>query len=89
MLREDFLQQSAFDAVDAHCPLIKQYWMLSVIQRAHQAMNGAVSRGVNPATVSSVQSLADVAGMRRWPADEAKELAERLVASIREEVETL
>ena len=35
LLREDFLQQSAFDERDAYCPLEKQYWMLNAIRRAH------------------------------------------------------
>jgi V/A-type H+-transporting ATPase subunit A len=36
ILREDFLQQSAFDDVDAYCDLEKQYWMLWAIRRVHE-----------------------------------------------------
>ena len=35
MLREDFLQQSAFDEMDAFCPLDKQHGMLATIRRVH------------------------------------------------------
>ena len=43
LLREDFLQQSAFDEVDAYSPLAKQHAMLRVIHAAHEAMEAAVS----------------------------------------------
>ena len=46
LLREDFLQQSAFDDRDAYCAPDKQYWMLRAIRLAHEAMDGAVGRGV-------------------------------------------
>ena len=40
MLREDFLQQFAFDEVDAYCPPKKQYWLLQddhgVPRRGHR-----------------------------------------------------
>ena len=45
LLREDFLQQSAFDDRDAYCAPEKQYWMLRAIRRAHEAMDAAVGRG--------------------------------------------
>jgi V/A-type H+-transporting ATPase subunit A len=45
LLREDFLQQSSFDQLDAFCPLGKQHAMLGVIRRAHLAMAAAVERG--------------------------------------------
>jgi len=46
MIREDFLQQSAFDEIDSFCPLEKQYWMLKSILAFHDAMTGALEKGV-------------------------------------------
>src|SRR5207247_6904141 len=46
LLREDFLQQSAFDDVDAYCTLDKQYAMLRVIHAAHEAMGAAIGSDV-------------------------------------------
>ncbi|WAC05200.1 MAG: V-type ATP synthase subunit A [Methanoregula sp.] len=47
MIREDFLQQSAYHEVDSFCPLEKQYWMLKVIlafyDRASEAMNQGIA----------------------------------------------
>ena len=46
MLREDFLQQFAFDEVDAYCPPDKQYWLLKTILSFHDAAIGALNTGV-------------------------------------------
>jgi V/A-type H+/Na+-transporting ATPase subunit A len=89
LLREDFLQQNAFDDVDAYCALPKQYAMLGVIRAAHEAMAAAVERGVSDAEATSVSSLSEVSRMRYWPDEEAEERAAALVGRIREEVEEL
>ena len=47
MIREDFLQQSAFDEIDSFCPLEKQYWMLKAILAFHDAMTEALGKGVS------------------------------------------
>src|ERR1035437_9497004 len=47
MVREDFLQQSAFDEVDSFCPLEKQYWMLKAILTFHDAITEALSKGAS------------------------------------------
>ena len=49
MLREDFLQQFAFDEVDAYCPPKKQYWMLKTILTFHDAATG----GAQPRRVAA------------------------------------
>ncbi|MDD1719587.1 MAG: V-type ATP synthase subunit A [Methanoregulaceae archaeon] len=46
MIREDFLQQSAYHEIDSFCPLDKQYWMLKVIVNFYDRTNGAMNRGV-------------------------------------------
>jgi V/A-type H+-transporting ATPase subunit A len=46
MIREDFLQQSAYHEVDSFCPLDKQYWMLKVILTFYDRTNEAMNRGV-------------------------------------------
>jgi V/A-type H+/Na+-transporting ATPase subunit A len=89
LLREDFLQQSAFDPVDAFCPLDKQYWMLRVIRRTHEATTGAASEGGDPDEILAVRSLAGIGRMRAWPPDEAEQRAEALIADIEAEVAAL
>ncbi|WP_099209544.1 ATP synthase subunit A [Thermococcus henrietii] len=46
MLREDYLQQDAFDEVDTYCPPKKQVTMMRVILNFYNKTMEAVSRGV-------------------------------------------
>jgi len=46
MMREDFLQQSAYHEVDSFCPLEKQYWMLKVILNFYERVNDALGSGI-------------------------------------------
>jgi V/A-type H+/Na+-transporting ATPase subunit A len=89
LLREDFLQQSAFDDVDAYCTLSKQYTMLRVIHAAHEAMGDVVARGVPVDSLTDAASLLEVARMRSWSDAEAAESADDLIERIRKELGTL
>ena len=46
MIREDFLQQSAFDPLDAYCSLEKQFLMIRTIIKFSDALSQAIARGV-------------------------------------------
>ena len=89
LLREDFLQQSAFDELDAYCALPKQLAMLRVILRAHKALGAALERGVAAEDAGRAPILAEVARMRDWPPEEAEALAEALVERIERELEEI
>jgi V/A-type H+-transporting ATPase subunit A len=87
-LREDFLQQSAFDEVDAFCPLEKQYWMLWALRRAHEACDGALTAAKRDAdAVLSADAGKELGRMREWPADETEARARALVERLTEEVD--
>lgn len=83
LLREDFLQQSAFDEIDAYSTLERQHAMLAVIHAAHEAMGAAVTRGVSADMVVGAAALTDVALMRRWSDHEFDHRAHDLTAHIR------
>lgn len=89
LLREDFLQQSAFDEQDAYCDPPKQIAMLRAIRAADAAMTAAVGRGAAVEPVAAAQSVNELALMRRWPAEEAEQRATTLVERIRTELENL
>ena len=64
MLREDFLQQFAFDEVDAHCAPKKQYWMLKAILAYYEAAAAALGQGAGLAEVLAVPVRDEIAGMK-------------------------
>jgi len=67
LLREDFLQQSAFDEVDAYCSPEKQFHMMRVIRAAHEGIQEAVERDVAVEASSSVPAVAEIGRMKYWP----------------------
>lgn len=89
MLREDFLQQSAYDEIDAFCPLEKQYWMLKVIHHAADAMRSAAEREVEIDHIVGIGAVAEIARMRAWPPAEAAARAASLIERIDAEVDAL
>ena len=87
LLREDFLQQSAFDEVDAYCPLEKQFWMLAVIRHAHDRMiELASSEEVDAGEVTSAPVLAELGRMKYWEPEGFGERAQSLMRRLTDEV---
>ena len=89
LLREDFLQQSAFDEQDAYCDPRKQLAMLRAIRSAHEAMSSAVARGASAEEAGAPPSMAALARMRDWPAGEAEAHAASLIERIQHELEQI
>ncbi len=89
LLREDFLQQSAFDAEDAYCDPRKQLAMLRVIRSADAAMRAAVARGASAERVGTAPPLAALARMREWPSANAQSSSEALIERVERALEEL
>ncbi|MFA5843704.1 MAG: V-type ATP synthase subunit A [Coriobacteriia bacterium] len=82
MLREDFLQQFAFDEVDAFCPPKKQYWMLKAILAFYDAAVAALQRGVALSQVLELPLKDEIAGMKSIGHDASLEVIPELCARI-------
>jgi len=81
-MREGFLAQSAFDPLDATCPLAKQHAMLSTLRAAHEALLRALQAGAPIDGALATPALAELERMRAWPAADAKARGAELVARI-------
>ncbi|MGA2917811.1 V-type ATP synthase subunit A [Methanoregula sp.] len=73
MIREDFLQQSAYSDTDSFCPIEKQYLMLKVIITYYTGVNLAMERGISlrqvqalplKAAIGRMKDAADIAAVR-------------------------
>jgi V/A-type H+-transporting ATPase subunit A len=82
MIREDYLQQFAFDEIDAFCPPDKQYWMLKAIIAFYNEAAEGINRGVTLQQVMSLPCVNQIARMKNLPVDSA-------VASIKKLIETI
>ena len=88
MLREDFLQQNAYDDVDTYCSPSKQAGMLATILKFHEAASGAVERGADVKDIAALTVKEEIARMKYIPEDEfearVKEIQEKVVTQCAE-----
>jgi V/A-type H+-transporting ATPase subunit A len=73
MLREDFLQQSAYHEVDRFCPLDKAYWMLRVILAFHHQAVQALQAGAALERLTALGVVSEIARMKELPVAQADE----------------
>ena len=64
MIREDFLQQSAYSDTDSFCPIEKQYLMLKVIITYFTGANIAMERGVPLRQIQALPLKAAIGRMK-------------------------
>ena len=64
MIREDFLQQSAFHEVDTYCPSKKQYEMLRLILRFSDQIQDAVGKNVHIDDIIKMKAHVMIARMK-------------------------
>jgi V/A-type H+-transporting ATPase subunit A len=86
MLREDFLQQFAFDAVDAYCPPKKGYWLLKTIMAFHDAAVAALNRGVSLRQIQQLPLSDEISQLKTTPHEEALENMPKLCSRIAEDI---
>ena len=82
MLREDFLQQNAFDDIDTYCAPEKQYKMLQTILLFQKEAVAAVNRGVPIQKIVALPVKEDIARMKYVPQDEFLAKVEQIQADI-------
>jgi V/A-type H+-transporting ATPase subunit A len=63
MIREDFLQQSAFHEIDTYCPDKKQYEMLRIMSKFSDLIQNAVEKNVHIDDIISIKSRESIARM--------------------------
>jgi V/A-type H+-transporting ATPase subunit A len=92
LIREAFLQQSAFDPIDTYCDAARQYQMLKTILLAYDEMMAAIKAGVTASKVIELPVLEDIARMKEIPHEEfeskVKEIGSQLKVQINELTQT-
>ncbi len=86
MIREDFLQQFAFDAIDAFCPPKKGYWILKTILAFNDAATQAMSRGVSLRQVMQMPARDEIATLKTTPHEDAIKRMPALVQEINDQI---
>jgi V/A-type H+-transporting ATPase subunit A len=89
MIREDFLQQSAYHEEDSFCPLEKQFLMLEIILIFYRETKKLLSKGVSISKISELGVKNDIARMKEVAHTKFTEYAKQLKKRIKEECEKL
>jgi V/A-type H+-transporting ATPase subunit A len=82
LVREDFLQQSAYGA-DRFCPPKKSYWMLKAIMDFHRRTQAALDVKTPLEKITTLPVLTDIARMKEIEVD----VAEKEIKSIMDRVQ--
>ncbi|HVP96448.1 V-type ATP synthase subunit A [Methanoregula sp.] len=72
MIREDFLQQSAYSDTDSFCPVEKQYLMLKAIMAYYEQVNLAMNRGVSLRQVQALPLRVSIGRMKEAGVEEIR-----------------
>jgi V/A-type H+-transporting ATPase subunit A len=79
MFKNAFLQQNAYDKVDAFCVAEKQYLMLKIIVRFYQMASEAITKGATLVSIKKLKALGSVMQMKYdYSNDEADKLRDLL-----------
>jgi V/A-type H+-transporting ATPase subunit A len=68
-IREDFLQQSAYDDVDTYSSIKKQYMMLTIILDFGKLEAEAIQKGISSSKVGSLEVRKQIS-MIKWTKEE-------------------
>jgi V/A-type H+-transporting ATPase subunit A len=83
MIREDFLQQSAYSDTDSFCPVEKQYLMLKVIMTYYEQVNLAMNRGVSLRQIQALPLRATIGRMKEAAdADAVRKMIDEVSAAV-------
>lgn len=85
-IREDFLQQNAFQEIDTYTSLKKQYLMLSAILIYYQEGMQAIERGLSLKELLTIPAREKIGRMKYIPEEELGKI-ERLAEEIRSQIQ--
>ncbi len=88
LLREDFLQQNAYDAVDAYSSLNKQYWLLKLIMTYYEKSVQLVKEGIDLDVLLKIKTLEKIAKAKYIAEDKLSEL-KKIESELIKEMESL
>ena len=89
MIREDFLQQNAFDDIDTYTSLPKQYKMMKVIQEFYNKVLKSVQTGINIDDVVSLPVRERIGRMKYTPEDKIDTVMKDILNELDKELEIL
>ncbi|HEY9399242.1 MAG TPA: V-type ATP synthase subunit A [Nitrososphaeraceae archaeon] len=88
-IREDFLQQSAYDEVDTYSSIKKQYMMLSIILEFGKLEAEAIKKGILSSKVGSLEVRKQISMIKWTKEGEIDELINQIKINMKQQFEKL
>ena len=88
-IREDYLQQNAFNEIDTYSSLEKQFGMLKIILAFYYKGQEAIKKGVNINDLFSMPVREKIARLKYVPEEEIKETFEKVEEELSVQIEEL
>jgi V/A-type H+-transporting ATPase subunit A len=88
-LREDYLQQSAYDEVDTYTSIKKQFLMLSVILEFGKMEADAIKKGVRSSRIGTLEARKLISKIKWTHEDKVEQLLQEIRTSMKQEFEDL
>ena len=88
-IREDYLQQNAFDEVDTYTSIQKQYKMLQIILEFGRLEADAIKKGITAANASSLTSRGMIPKMKWTKEDQLEQLVNDIKSKMKQEFDNL
>jgi V/A-type H+-transporting ATPase subunit A len=85
ILREDFLQQSAFDEIDQYCSIKKQYGMLKSIVELGRAQSMALDNGISMSQLQNMSVRQKISRMKEVRENEFQDYLSETLNMIHEQ----
>jgi V/A-type H+/Na+-transporting ATPase subunit A len=88
-LREDYLQQSAYDEVDTYTSIRKQFLMLSIILEFGKMEADAIKKGIRSSRIGALEARKLISKIKWTPEDKVEQLLGEIRTSMKQEFEEL
>ena len=84
-IREDYLQQSAYDEVDTYTSIRKQLLMLSAILDFGKMEADAIKKGITSAKIGSIESRKMISKIKWTKEDQVEQLVKEITSKMQQE----
>jgi len=88
-IREDYLQQSAYDEIDTYSSIKKQYQMLSTILEFGKRESDAIKKGVSSSKIGSLEVKKRISMLKWTKEEEVEQLVKEIEINMKEQFNNL
>ena len=89
IIREDFLQQNAFDDTDTYCSIKKQYEMLTIIKTLNEMQEKSIASGLKLTQTATLPVRMKISRMKEIPENDFEKFYNDVIKEINNEYDNL